>query len=273
VTAAGRIAGAGLWLLATAAAVVHAQPVPAQRGYHLFRPVPDSLLRPLRTDRPDVTESPYSVDAGRAQVEVDLANVAWKGGRVSDASMASVTAKLGLLRMLDLQFVVGAFQYTDQASEAWSSVSTLTARVKWNLVGNDGGAVALAVMPTLTVPLDAGADGRAASLIVPAAFALSDRIGLGVMAVVEGIWPEDGPATLVTTLTSSLSRGWTDRLGSYVEGVGRHVEGIGWVGSANAGVTLQVSAQVQLDGGVMVPIGPAENRDGLGTFLGFAVRF
>jgi hypothetical protein len=38
----------------------------------LFNPTPDRLLRDLTTDRPDVTESPFTVDAGRIQAETNL---------------------------------------------------------------------------------------------------------------------------------------------------------------------------------------------------------
>lgn len=42
-------------------------------GYTLFNPTPDRQLRDMSTDRPDATESPYTVDAGRIQLEMDLA--------------------------------------------------------------------------------------------------------------------------------------------------------------------------------------------------------
>ena len=44
--------------------------------YHLFAPVPRSAMRPLSTDRPDTTESPYTVDAGHFQMEMDVAVLA-----------------------------------------------------------------------------------------------------------------------------------------------------------------------------------------------------
>src|SRR5687767_4843881 len=40
--------------------------------YHLFRPTPRHLMRDLATDRPDVTESPYTVDAGHFQAELSF---------------------------------------------------------------------------------------------------------------------------------------------------------------------------------------------------------
>ncbi len=41
-------------------------------GYSLFDPTPDRLLRDMTTDRPDTTESPFTVDAGHIQIETNL---------------------------------------------------------------------------------------------------------------------------------------------------------------------------------------------------------
>ncbi len=46
----------------------------AQRSYSLFRPTPWAEARALNTDRPDKTESPFTVPAGRVQLEFDLVN-------------------------------------------------------------------------------------------------------------------------------------------------------------------------------------------------------
>ncbi len=43
--------------------------------YHLFNPTPVGRMREMSTDRPDKTESPYTVDAGHFQWEMDLANL------------------------------------------------------------------------------------------------------------------------------------------------------------------------------------------------------
>jgi hypothetical protein len=40
--------------------------------YWLFNPTPDRLLREMTTDRPDITESPFTVDAGHVQFETTL---------------------------------------------------------------------------------------------------------------------------------------------------------------------------------------------------------
>src|SRR5262244_2520340 len=40
--------------------------------YWLFNPTPDKLLREMTTDRPDLTESPFTVDAGHVQFETTV---------------------------------------------------------------------------------------------------------------------------------------------------------------------------------------------------------
>src|SRR5262245_25948677 len=45
---------------------------PDKSIYNLFNPTPRDLMREMSTDRPDQTESPYTVDAGHFQMEMDL---------------------------------------------------------------------------------------------------------------------------------------------------------------------------------------------------------
>lgn len=40
--------------------------------YHLFNPTPQELMREMSTDRPDKTESAYTVDAGHYQIEMSV---------------------------------------------------------------------------------------------------------------------------------------------------------------------------------------------------------
>src|SRR5215510_10543019 len=40
--------------------------------YWLLNPTPDKLMREMTTDRPDITESPFTVDAGHVQFESTL---------------------------------------------------------------------------------------------------------------------------------------------------------------------------------------------------------
>ena len=56
----------------TASAEDAEKPLPDKSSYNLFHPTPDNVMRELTPDRPDKTESPYTVDAGHFQVEMSF---------------------------------------------------------------------------------------------------------------------------------------------------------------------------------------------------------
>ena len=67
-----RVAAAG-YAVAALLLVWNAEAVGADKSqYWLFNPTPDSLLREMTTDRPDLTESPFTVDAGHVQFETTI---------------------------------------------------------------------------------------------------------------------------------------------------------------------------------------------------------
>src|SRR5678809_1276965 len=87
--------------------------LPDKSAFNLFNPVPENLMRELAPDRPDQTESPYTVDAGHFQLEMDLVSYTHDhdrsgGGDVrTDAwSVAPLNLKLGLLNQVDIQFLL-----------------------------------------------------------------------------------------------------------------------------------------------------------------------
>src|SRR2546427_8758063 len=84
--------------------------------FNLFNPTPPDLMREFTTDRPDKTESPYTVDAGHVQIEMDLANYSYdrrnpqhESRRVQTLNILATNFKLGLLNNLDVQLVSDDF--------------------------------------------------------------------------------------------------------------------------------------------------------------------
>jgi len=78
-------------------------------AYHLFNPTPVEQMRGLkqRIARTE-TESPYTVDAGHWQFEVDLLN--WThddedGVRTDSLAVLPINVKLGLTSSADIEFV------------------------------------------------------------------------------------------------------------------------------------------------------------------------
>src|SRR6185436_14543161 len=84
--------------------------------YTLFNPTPREAMREFTTDRPDKTESPYTVDAGHFQIELDLITYAHDHEtargvdvRVNAWSVVPVNFKVGLLNWMDLQTVIESY--------------------------------------------------------------------------------------------------------------------------------------------------------------------
>ncbi|RYZ98979.1 MAG: transporter, partial [Proteobacteria bacterium] len=77
-------------------------------AFHLFNPVPSSQMREFNTDRPNKTESPYTVDAGHLQVETDFLTYTKDRDSKEEAletrqSFLVSNLKVGLTANLDFQ--------------------------------------------------------------------------------------------------------------------------------------------------------------------------
>src|SRR5687768_2298710 len=76
----------------------------SENGYHLFNPTPRDQMRPFSIDRPDVTESPISIDPGHFQFEGDL--VKWVKDRHGESNRTfnfmSGLYKMGIARSWDI---------------------------------------------------------------------------------------------------------------------------------------------------------------------------
>lgn len=127
-------------------------------SYNLFHPTPKDKMRSFETDRPDATESPYTVDAGHFQYETDLIKTEWitvNAIKTINKSFNVFNFKTGLTNSLDIQFISESFVYTkvtNVISETKTSFSTITIRAKQNIWGNDKGKTALAILPFVNIP-------------------------------------------------------------------------------------------------------------------------
>ena len=141
---------------------------PDKSGYNLFNPVPENLMRDLSPDRPDQTESAYTVDAGHYQLEMDFVNFTYDktdGTTTKTWEVGDFNFKAGLLNNVDVQLVYD--NYLDVHTEDNSGKSTtqsgfgdFTTRLKVNLWGDDGGKTAFALLPYVTFPTTQSAQRR-----------------------------------------------------------------------------------------------------------------
>jgi hypothetical protein len=247
-----------------------------QGSYTLFNPTPRDQMRDMSTDRPDTTESAYTVDAGHFQVETTLFGFAKDGG-VESYTFGESNFKLGLTDHTDLQLVVPFYERQRGGDDDDDGFGDLTVRWKWNLWGNDGGETAFALMPFVKAPTashDLGNDKVEGGLIVPLCVNLGENVGLGLMAEFD-IVHDDGSGDYRMDFLHSVTCGFglTERLGAYVEfvSVATTREDGSWEGYSNAGLTYAVTDDFVLDTGVVV--GVNDDAQDFATFVGFSYRY
>ncbi len=128
----------------------------------LFNATPDKDMRSFSTDRPTKSNSPYTVDAGHFQYETDLINYTYAnyaGVKTNTYQAFDPVWKLGLTSNMDFEVQFNGYQ--DVTSHEAASGALLTRgygfgdvlfRTKLNLIGNNEGPVALAVIPYVKTP-------------------------------------------------------------------------------------------------------------------------
>jgi hypothetical protein len=282
------LAGA-IALAAGAASIATAQD---KDPYTLFNPTPDRLLRDLTTDRPDTTETPFTVDAGHVQIETTLLGFARSardsaGAFADSTEIATTNVRIGLTSTVEAGFVwqpYGIVRTHDDplGSVRQSGIGGLELRGKINLWGNDTfgkpGSSALGLLPFVVFPTDRhngiSPEFAEGGLIVPYAVKLTDKLGLGINAGVS--WLKDDAASnhhAEYLASASLGVEWTETIGTYYEVAGRFgtSDPRGDAVQLGTGVTYRLSKNLQLDAGINVGVTPAADR--FNPFVGLAVRF
>lgn len=148
-------------------------------------------LRDLCTDRPTKSTGACTVDPGHFQVESDIVNVTLdrSGGVDTNTYLfANPTLKYGLTRVLDVEVSLAPVvevttrDRTTGMRTRTTGVGDLSLRAKWNLTGDDGGALGIALVPYLKLPTARSGIGNGAveggvlvpiSVNLPANFSLS----------------------------------------------------------------------------------------------------
>lgn len=230
-------------------------------------------LRPLSTDRPDTTESPYTVDKGHFQIEMEMASMTRDGGGESYA-LGEINLKYGIAANTDLQWVISSYEHEAGDPEGFGDMQL---RLKQNLWGNDGGDTALAIMPFVQLPTgNSGVSSNEVEggIIVPFAFEGIWGWSHGVQAEVDLVADELSDGHHFEFLVSATAaHDLTDKLGCFFELVGIVGEGSEADTEAyfNTGLTYQLAENFQLDGGVRV--GLTNDSDDFTPFVGISAKF
>jgi hypothetical protein len=261
-----------------------------KRGYNLLNPTPEALLREFATDRPDRTESPFTVDAGHLQVEIDLLNYTYDCANAHGAhetlkalAIAPINFKVGLLNNVDFQVVAQTYNILrtqDRDANNRTSASgfgDVLLRCKTNLWGNDGGSTAFGVMPFVKLPTNQGDLGNRAvegGVILPLAIRLPSDWDLGTMVEFDYVQDSENSDYHEEVIESvTISHDIIGNLSGYVElfsnlSTERDAD---WIATFDFGFTYKLRRNVQLDAGMNVGLTAA--ADDLNPFVGLSVRY
>jgi hypothetical protein len=274
------LAGAGL----------HERAVAGEKsGYWLFNPTPVRLMREMTTDRPDITEVPFTVDAGHIQIESTVfgyarARADLQGAESDIYELAYTNVRLGLTNDVELSVIWQPYGLIDPQGDIEanaSGVGAIDLRLKANLWGNDNFekiGSAFALLPFAVVPTDADngislaeAEGGIAAFLQ---VKLPDKLEFGMNAAIAAVADEVRTGYHAEyPISASLSYEWTAKLGTYVEVAA--VLGLddprGDLYLAGAGWTYAASDNLQLDGGINFGFAAPAAR--YNPFVGLSMRF
>ena len=278
---------AALALLLSTSSSAADKPAPDKSAYTAFNRTPESQLRELNTDRPDLTESPYTVDAGWWQLEMDIFSYtrdhdtsAGADVKASALSFANLNLKIGLTSTIDLQTVFAPctrVKVQDHVSGVRASVSgfgDITSRLKINFWGNDGGDSAFGLMPFVKWPTNQHGLGNKSvegGLIVPYARGLPGGWDMGAMTELDLV-RNDADTGYTTEWVNSITFGHdlAGKLGGYVELATVSKSGPDVV-TFDCGLTYRIGKHVQCDLGAN--FGLTRGADDLNVFTGLSIRF
>jgi hypothetical protein len=249
-------------------------------SYNLFNPKPKDELRDLAADRPDNTETPITVDPGHIQFETSV--VAYSRDEVGSEVGKSTTwletnLKIGLVENADLQIVFAPYiseeiEVGDAVVGDQSGFGDVEVRLKWNLLGNDGGKNAFALFPFVKIPTgsDLSNEEWEGGLILPFARDLKEGLGLGVQGEFDLVYDDAKDEHRLDFLhTVVIGLDLTEKAGVFGEYLG--VASSDYQAYASAGATYAVNENLQLDFGTLVGLNDA--AEDFNIYPGFTLRF
>jgi hypothetical protein len=258
---------------------------PDKSCYNLFNPVPENLMRELSPDRPDATESAYTVDAGHYQLEMDFANFIYDktdGTTTKAWDVGDFNFKAGLLNNVDVQFVYD--NYLNVQTEDRSGKSTMqsgfgdfTTRLKINLWGDDGGKTAFALLPFVKFPTSTDNLGNNAiegGVIFPLAVSLPHDFDLSLETAASYMKnDDDGGYHEEFIASASLDHQIIGKLSGFVEFFSMFTteSHSSWVGTIDTGLEYLVTKNIQLDCDCY--FGVTHAAPNFNPFAGITVRF
>jgi hypothetical protein len=262
--------------------VTYGQSDTGRHNYNLFNPVPKNKMKDMETDRPDVTESAYTVEAGHFQVESDLfKQVRNKSDGVktveNDYNLANL--KLGLTEKMDLQLVVPTFVSTttrdintNKLIDKTSGIDDLTLRLKYNIWGNAGGKTALSVLPFVSLPTSSFADNKVqGGLTLPFALKINDEWNFGSQASISVVNEDDDKYHTEYLYSFTFGKELSKQFSCFVESYVNYSAYTKIADTyANGGLIFSATDNFNIDAGINYGLNSTADKL---FFVGFSFRY
>ncbi len=218
------------------------------KSFTLFNPVPKTEMRDFSIDRPDVTESPMTVDAGHFQFEGDL--LKWTKINAGQAiNIFSGLYKMGLNKNWDIHLGIELYNiYQDPDGKTIEKgYGNTTIRLKRNLWGNDGNTrTALGMIPYVTLPTSPLDRDAFFGIGFPFAYTLTEKLGAGAQFQFDFVPNENGDYEMGYLQTVVFGGALIGNLDFYIEGMGVFYNGSS-IYTANGGLIYNVGDNVKID--------------------------
>jgi hypothetical protein len=224
----------------------------ASKSYSLFNPTPRAEMREFSIDRPDVTESPISVDPGHFQFEGDLVKVTKAATDEQVINIFSGLSKMGLTKSWDIHIGLELHNiYQDaEGNTIDKGYGSTLIRLKHNFWGNDGESrTAFGMIPYVSFP--SGNPLKFKSDVsfgvgFPFSYDVSEKLGIGAQAQFDFIPDGEGSRDLGFFQTVVVGGPLVGKMDYFVEGLATFYNGHS-IFNLNGGLIYNISDNVKVD--------------------------
>jgi hypothetical protein len=258
--------------------------------YTLLNPTPADCMREFEPDRPDLTDNPFTVDAGHVQLEADLVNYALSRpdseGTVTEKFLFGATdIRVGLTNNIEIDALVQPInalrtRFAHPPRTDWAiGPDTMEIGSKFNLDGNDTyekpGSVAFGIRPFIEIPTvhngvgEEHVEGGVSGML---AVKLSEKAELELMTEYDISKNEESSGYHVEYFNSgSFSYEWTSKISTYLEVATLLGNEEGAIILLGTGILYQPRENIQIDFGSNFGVTQASDR--INPFIGITKRF
>lgn len=259
-------------------------------GPALFRPVPEDKRKALNSNRPTQVDTAYTVDSGVVQFETGTViytrdHATTDGSRFDSFTVGQTNVRLGVTENVEFQTLVTPYVSARRKDAAGNvtkdaGFGDILLRGFWNISGNDGDGLAVALLPFVKLPSNQSGNGLYGNrkveggFEVPLALPLDAKTSLCASPGIALEWDGQGGRDANPYVPITLFRSLTDSVSVFAEVSLKRYTGFGdnaFIAQADVGAVWVVNKNFSLDFAVYTGLNRASPD--LVAQTGFAWRF